>query len=57
MNKLMTVKQLRELLSTFPDDATVVPYEGERTGVRIDVDKKPFGFVETEGELRVERYE
>ncbi len=41
-----TVKVLRELLASYPDDATVAAYEGEVNGLII-VDKGLIYFIET----------
>jgi hypothetical protein len=35
MNKLKTIKQLKEELSKFPEDATFEAYEGECNGINI----------------------
>lgn len=56
----MTNKQLRELLQMFPAEATIEPYDGEVTGIRIDLESQPIGFIHTEttgDDFKVDRYE
>lgn len=60
MIKTMTNKQLLMLLSTFPPEATIEPYDGEVTGIRIDLESQPIGFIHTEttgDDFKVDRYE
>ena len=50
--EVITVKQLKEELDKYPDDARVYGYEGEATGVGI-ISSEGFdflGFIETESD-------
>ena len=43
---MITIKELRERLSGYPDDAMVYPYEGEVTGIVIvEHDGNELGFI------------
>ena len=43
---MITIKELRERLSRYPDDAMVYPYEGEATGIVIvERDGNELGFI------------
>lgn len=56
----MTNKQLQELLQMFPAEATIEPYDGEITGIRIDLENKLIGFIHTEttgDDFKVDQYE
>ena len=43
---MLTVKRLREIISTLPDDAALIAYEGEGIGLRV-IHGKSSGWIET----------
>lgn len=48
----ITIEQLRQAISIYPDDAWVYAYEGEKTGIviRSADDKEQIGFIEARDE-------